>query len=64
MKSQEHNKGELKDLKVSIETNVVDKLNQMSKNSGIPLEDMVCIALKRYITHHSDYLGNDSDPTQ
>lgn len=57
MKSQQHNKGELKELKVNIEKNLCDSLQRMSLNSGMSIDDLVCIALKRFRTSHSDYEG-------
>ena len=55
MKTQVHNQGELKELKVKIEKEVMDSFERMTKNSGIPLDDMVVIALKRYRAAHSDW---------
>jgi uncharacterized protein YdbL (DUF1318 family) len=57
MKSQIHNEGELKELKVEIEKDVVESFELMSKKSGIPLEDLVVIALKRFRASHGDYMG-------
>ena len=57
MKSQKHNSGELKELTVRIERNVVDSLLKMSKGSGISIDDLVVIALKRFRSSHSDYEG-------
>ena len=57
MKSQKHNGGELKELTVKIEKNVVDSLMKMSKGSGISIDDLVVIALKRFRASHSDYEG-------
>jgi hypothetical protein len=56
MKSQKHNQGELKEIKVSIESKVVEDLELMSKNTGIPEADIVVIALKRFRSSHLDYL--------
>ena len=55
MKNQLQNQGELKELKVSIEKEVVDSLERMAKTSGIALADLVVIALKRYRSTHSDW---------
>jgi fructose-1,6-bisphosphatase/sedoheptulose 1,7-bisphosphatase-like protein len=55
MKSQKHNQGELKELKVKIEKEVVDAFAKMSENTKIPVEDLVVIALKRFRSAHSDY---------
>ena len=57
MKSQKHNNGELKELTVKIEKNVVDSLTKMSEGSGMPIDDLVVIALKRFRASHSDYEG-------
>ncbi len=57
MKSQMHNEGKLKELKVKIEEKVVENLEMMAVKTGIPLEDHVVIALKRYQASHGDYLG-------
>ena len=56
MKTQKHNEGELKELKVSIEKQVVDKVQLMSKNTGMSADELVVIALKRFCSSHSDYL--------
>jgi fructose-1,6-bisphosphatase/sedoheptulose 1,7-bisphosphatase-like protein len=61
MKSQKHNVGELSELKVDIEKNVVDAFTNMSKNSGIPVSDLVVVALKRFRSSHADY--EDKCPT-
>ena len=57
MKSQKHNAGELAELSVKIEKNVVDSLTKMSQVSGMPIDDLVVIALKRFRASHSDYEG-------
>ncbi len=62
MKSQKHNQGELKELKVKIEKDIVDSLEVMSKNSKISVEDLVVIALKRFKTSHLDYLKQTPRP--
>ena len=56
MKTQKHNEGELKELKVSIEKQVVDNVQLMSKNTGMSTDELVVIALKRFCASHSDYL--------
>ena len=48
MKTQSHNHGELKELKVEVEKEIVEDLELMSKNSGIKVEDLVAIAIKRF----------------
>lgn len=57
MKSQKHNQGDLKEIKVKIEKDVVESFEDMASNSGIPLEDLVVIALKRFRASHGDYTG-------
>jgi fructose-1,6-bisphosphatase/sedoheptulose 1,7-bisphosphatase-like protein len=56
MKSQKHNEGELKEVTVNIEKKVAENLELMSKNTGIPMDDIVVIALKRFTSSHLDYL--------
>jgi hypothetical protein len=56
MKSQKHNEGELKELTVKIEVKVAQDLDLMSKNTGMPVSDIVVIALKRFRSSHLDYL--------
>jgi len=62
MKGQEHNKGDLKELKVSIEKWVVEEIQLMSQNTKLSVEELVVIALKRYIDSHSDYRGTAPKP--
>ena len=61
MKSQTHNQGELKDLNVKVEKEVVESFERMSKTSGLPVADLVVIAMKRYRSSHSDW---DVKPTK
>ena len=56
MKSQKHNIGELKEVSVKIESKVVEDLELMAKNTGMPVADIVVIALKRFRSSHLDYL--------
>jgi hypothetical protein len=56
MKSQKHNEGELKEVAVKIEKQVALDLELMSKNTGMPVADIVVIALKRFRASHLDYL--------
>ncbi|HXH32011.1 MAG TPA: hypothetical protein VNJ01_14475 [Bacteriovoracaceae bacterium] len=56
MKSQKHNQGELKELKAKIEHQVMEDLELMSKNTGMPIDDIVVIALKRFRSSHMDYM--------
>ena len=56
MKSQKHNQGELAELKVMIEKDIVEALDTMAQNSKISIEDIVAIALKRFRASHGDYM--------
>ncbi len=56
MKSQKHNQGELKEVTVKIEQKVAEDLELMAKNTGMPMADIVVIALKRFRSSHLDYL--------
>lgn len=61
MKSQEHNKTELSELNVKIEKQIFEDLKVMSSNSGLSVDDIVTIALKRFKSSHADYMGIDLD---
>ncbi len=63
MKSQKHNQGELKEVTIKIEVNVADDLQTMAQNSGMKIDDIVTIALKRFRSSHSDYL-KQTPPTE
>lgn len=56
MKTQEHNQGELAELKVNIEKGLIEDIKLMSENSGISEEDLVAIAIKRFRSSHADYM--------
>lgn len=56
MKSQKHNQGELKELTVKIEKKIVDDIQAMSQNTGMSVDDIVVIALKKFRSSHLDYL--------
>lgn len=62
MKSQPQNQGELKELKVKIEKDVVESFERMTKTSGLSLDDLVVIALKRYRSSHTDWDVKPSKP--
>ena len=55
MRTQEHNKGELKELKVCIEKDIVETIERMSQHTGITMDELVVVALKRFCASHSDY---------
>ncbi|MEE2670454.1 MAG: hypothetical protein VYA54_02020 [Bdellovibrionota bacterium] len=57
MKSQKHNEGETAELKVNIEKQLIADLETMSKNSDLPVEELVAIAIKRFRSSHADYMG-------
>jgi hypothetical protein len=54
MKNQVYNQGELKEVKVLIEKDVVESVERMAASQGISVADLVCIALRRYRSSHSD----------
>ena len=57
MKSQKHNQGELAELAVKIEKSIVESLDVMSSKSDLTKDEIVVIALKRFISSHADYMG-------
>lgn len=61
MKSQKHNQGDLKELTVKIEKDVVEAFSKMSENTKIPVDELVVIALKRFRSAHSDYEHTNKD---
>jgi fructose-1,6-bisphosphatase/sedoheptulose 1,7-bisphosphatase-like protein len=61
MKTQKHNQGDLEELTVKIEKNVVESLKTMSQNSQLSVDEIVVIALKRFRASHSDYMGKIPD---
>lgn len=61
MKTQKHNQGELKELKVKIEKEVADSLEIMAQNSKYSVDEIVEIAIKRFRAAHMDYLGKNSE---
>lgn len=56
MKSQKHNQGELKEVKIKIEKEVVEDFEKMVKNTNISMDDLIVIAMKRFRSSHADYL--------
>jgi uncharacterized protein YkvS len=56
MRSQVHNEGELKELAVKIEKQVVLDYSIMVENSDYSLDELVVIALKRFRASHCDLL--------
>lgn len=61
MRSQQHNKGELKELVVKIERSIVESIETMSKRSGMSVDEIVVVALKRFRSSHADYEGKTPD---
>lgn len=61
MKSQKHNQGDLEEITIKIEKEVIESLNIMAKNSGLNVSDLVVIAVKRFRASHADYMGNIPD---
>lgn len=59
MKSQKHNQGELKTLTVTIEKEIVEAIERMTKHSGLSTNDIVVIALKRFRSSHSELEGRN-----
>ena len=57
IKGQEHNSGKLAPLHVNLEEGVVKKIQEMSKNTKISVDELTVIALKRFISSHCDYLN-------
>jgi hypothetical protein len=57
VKNQKHNEGELTELKVKIEKELVESIKTMSNNSGMSEAEIVAIALKRFRASHADYMG-------
>tara|TARA_Y100000590_G_C14902143_1_gene706841 strand:- start:211 stop:402 length:192 start_codon:yes stop_codon:yes gene_type:complete len=57
MKTQKHNDGELAELKVKIEAQLIKDLETMSQNSEMTVEELVTVAIKRFRSSHADYMG-------
>lgn len=57
MKTQKHNQGELKELKVMIEQRVVESIEKMAESSEMTVDDIVVIALKRFRASHAELEG-------
>ena len=57
MKTQVHNEGKLRELKVNIEEGVFESLEEMANHSSLSKDDIVVIALKRYRASHAELLG-------
>ena len=57
MKSQKYNDGELKELTVNIDKGVAETVISMAKVKGSDVDDIIVIALKRYIAGHAELEG-------
>ena len=62
MKSQVHNQGSLKELTVTIEEDVVEAIERMSSVTGMTMDELVVIALKRFRASHCDFEGSTPEP--
>lgn len=57
MKGQTHNQGELEEITIELEKDLVKDINTMSENSGLSKADIIAIAVKRFRSSHADYMG-------
>lgn len=57
MKTQKHNDGELSELKVKVEAQLIKDLETMSQNSEMTVDELVTVAIKRFRSSHADYMG-------
>jgi fructose-1,6-bisphosphatase/sedoheptulose 1,7-bisphosphatase-like protein len=55
MKTQTYNKGDLKELKVKIDKEIVEAFERMANHTKTPIEDLLVIAMKRYRSAHGDF---------
>ncbi len=60
MKNQSYNKGELKELKVMIDKEIVESFERMEEHTKISIEDLIVIAMKRFRSSHGDFDPNSS----
>jgi fructose-1,6-bisphosphatase/sedoheptulose 1,7-bisphosphatase-like protein len=56
MKAEYQIHGPTEELKVNLEAAVAEKLKLMEKHSGKTVDQLVNVALKRFISHHKDFL--------
>ncbi len=59
MRTQKHNQGNLTKLHVNIESEVVTSIEHMAEVTGMSVDEIVVIALKRYRSAHSDLEGKN-----
>jgi hypothetical protein len=55
MKNQTYNKGELKELKVMIDKEIVETFERMAEHTKTPIADLLYIAMKRFRSTHGDF---------
>jgi hypothetical protein len=55
MKNQTYNKGELKELKVMLDKEIVETFERMANHTNTPIEELLVIAMKRYRSTHGDF---------
>jgi post-segregation antitoxin (ccd killing protein) len=49
-------KGSTASLQIDVEKELVEKLKAMEKQTGIKVAELANTAIKRFCTHHSDFL--------
>jgi antitoxin component of RelBE/YafQ-DinJ toxin-antitoxin module len=49
-------KGTTARLQVEVEKDVVERIQAMEKYTGLSVSELANTALKRFITHHSDFM--------
>lgn len=54
MKTQKYNVGELAVFSVEIEQKLIESIKKMSEKSGININDIVTVALKRFKASHTE----------
>ena len=61
MKPEQQGQLEISELKVRVEKQLITDLEIMAKNSGMSIDELVSIAVKRFRSSHADYMGIDLD---
>jgi hypothetical protein len=56
MKDEYKLKGPTKKLEVELEHDVIEKLQRMEKHAKLSASEIANTALKRFISHHKDFL--------
>jgi hypothetical protein len=49
-------KGATLNLQIEVEKDVADRLRAMEKHVGLTVSELANTAMKRFITHHSDFM--------